>query len=272
MKWQGKIWTGIAGIFLCEFIRLPLGGLIGFIVGAMLGHYFLDAPNEKADDEEAFQAYRRRQGQFIYHLMALGAKLAKADGPINQLERDHVDRLMRQQFRLNDKGRGDAIRIWNQAKDSERSFAAYASAFNESFGKERYQVNDMMDLLFSIAAADGRLNPREEELLLRAAHTFRISRLQYDRIKQRFFNTAPPKQAAYNPLDPHYAILGANQADSMDTIKQKYRALAMRWHPDKVSASGASPDALRHAKEKFQQIKEAYEQVLLHKQNPYKKL
>ena len=129
-----------------------------------------------------------------------------------------------------------------------------------------------MDVLFSIAAADGRLNPKEEELLLRAAHTFRISRMQYDRIKQRFFHIPSPKQANYNPLDPHYAILGATPSESLDSIKQKYRTLAMRWHPDKVSASGASPDAMRHAKEKFQQIKEAYEQIMLHKQNPYKKL
>ncbi len=272
MKWQGKIWTGIAGIFIGDYIGLPLGGLTGFLLGTLLGHYFLDAPKEKADDEDAFRAYRQRQGHFIYHLMAMGAKLAKADGPINQLERDHVDRLMRQQFRLNDKGRADAIRIWNQAKESEYSFAHYAAAFNEAFGKERYQVNNMMDVLFSIAAADGRLHPREEELLLRAAHSFRISRLQYDRIKQRFYNTAPPKQAAYNPLDPHYAILGVSHADSIDTIKQKYRSLAMRWHPDKVLASGASPEAQRHAKEKFQQIKDAYDQVMLHKQNPYKKL
>jgi DnaJ-domain-containing protein 1 len=46
----------------------------------------------------------------------------------------------------------------------------------------------------------------------------------------------------------------------------------MRWHPDKVSATGASADTMRHAKEKFQKIKEAYEQIMLVKQNPYKKL
>lgn len=272
MQWRGKIWTGIAGIFIGDLIGLPLGGLTGFIAGALLGHYFLDAPDEKAADEEAFQAYRQRQGRFIFHVMALGAKLAKADGPINQLERDHMDRLMRQQFRLNDRGRTDAIRIWNQVKDSSEPFEQYVTAFNDAFGRERYQVNNMMDLLFSIAAADGRLNPREEELLLRAAHTFRISRMQYDRIKQRFFHAPPPKSATYNPLDPHYAILGAAYNDSIDTIKQKYRTLAMRWHPDKVAATGASPEAQRHANEKFQQIKDAYEQVMLHKQNPYKKL
>ena len=35
----------------------------------------------------------------------------------------------------------------------------------------------------------------------------------------------------------------------------------MKWHPDKVLAQGASTDAMRHAKEKFQQINEAWEQI-----------
>jgi DnaJ like chaperone protein len=62
-------------------------------------------------------------------------------------------------------------------------------------------------------------------------------------------------------MDPHYTILGAETTDSLDTIKKKYRALAMQWHPDKMAAKGASSEALRHAKEKFQQINEAYERI-----------
>jgi DnaJ like chaperone protein len=272
MQWRGKILTGIAGIFIGDLIGLPLGGLTGFIGGALIGHYFLDAPNERNDEESEYREYRQKQGRFIFYVMAMGAKLAKADGPVNKLERDHVGKLMHDPFRLNDKGRIGAIRIWNQAKESSETFERYAAAFNEVFGKDRNQLENMMEILFSIAAADGRLHPREEELLLRAAHTFRITRIQYDRIKQRFYNTAPPKQSPLSPLDPHYAILDAKPSDSLDTIKQKYRTLAMRWHPDKVSATGASADAMRHAKEKFQKIKEAYEQIMLVKQNPYKKL
>ena len=63
-------------------------------------------------------------------------------------------------------------------------------------------------------------------------------------------------------LDPHYAILGVQPGDSLDEIKKKYRSLAVQWHPDKMAAKGASPEALRHAKEKFQQINEAYERIV----------
>lgn len=36
----------------------------------------------------------------------------------------------------------------------------------------------------------------------------------------------------------------------------------MKWHPDKIAANGASPEVARHAKEKFQQINEAYEKIV----------
>lgn len=261
MQLRGKLWAGIAGIFIGDLIGLPFGGLTGFVVGSILGHYLLDAPADKEAAESAYKSYRQSQGRFIFHVMALGAKLAKADGPVNRNELNHMERLMRQHFRLNDRGRADAVRIWNQAKESGEPFDRYAQAFFDTFAKERYQINNMMDLLFSIAASDGGLNPKEEELLLRAAHIFRISRMQYDRIKMRFFNIPPPRQTVYSELDPHYAILGAKPGEPMESIKQKFRALALQWHPDKIMASGAPPEVLRHAKEKFQQINEAYERI-----------
>ena len=143
---------------------------------------------------------------------------------------------MRNQFRMNERGRAQAIKIWKNAKESEDSFDQYARAFYEGFGRDRHHILNMLDLLFATAAADGGLHPREEEMLLRAAGIFPVGRL-------------------------HYAILGAETTDSLEIIKKKYRALAMQWHPDKVAAKGVSSEALRHAKEKFQQINNAYEQI-----------
>ncbi|MBL7774808.1 MAG: DnaJ domain-containing protein, partial [Saprospiraceae bacterium] len=165
--------------------------------------------------------------------------------------------------RLPDQGRKEVIRIWNAAKDASTPFEQYARAFYQEFGRERHQVLNMMDLLFATAAADGRLQRQEEELLLRAAGLFHISRLQYDRIKYRYYQRpATEQQGRWSPLDPYYAILGAQPAESLDQIKKKFRKLAMQWHPDKLSAKGASSEALRHAKEKFQQINEAYEKIV----------
>ena len=266
MEIKGKILCGIAGIFLFDLLGLPFGGLIGFFVGSWLGHYFFDQPREKESSDSEFKAYQRRQGEFIFHVFRLCAKLAKSDGPINEREVKHMESLMRNQFRMNEHGRLQAVKIWKNAKESNDTFDQYARAFFEGFGRDRHHVLNMLDLLFATAAADGALHPREEEMLLRAAGIFQVGRLQYERVKSRFYHTrmggaGQRQQPRWNPLDPHYSILGAETTDSLDIIKKKYRALAMQWHPDKMAAKGVSAETIRHAKEKFQQINEAYEKI-----------
>ena len=241
---------------------IPFGGLIGFIVGSLAGHFLFDKPREKASENAEFKAYQRRQGEFLYYVFSMCAKIAKADGTVNRQEIAHMEFLMRNQFRMNDQGRAQAIKIWKQAKDSTDPFDHYARAFYRDFGRERHHVMNMMDLLFAVSAADGGLHPREEVILLRAAGIFHIGRLQYERLKSRYYQSRTGTQQRWTPLDPHYAILGAQPSDSLDVIKKKYRALAMKWHPDKFFANGSSTDAVRHAKEKFQQINEAYEKIV----------
>lgn len=260
MEVRGKILGGIAGMVVFDLLGFPLGGLWGFFVGSTLGHWFFDI-RSRTDAENEYREYRRRQGEFLYHVFSMCAKVAKADAPVNQNEVNLMERLIRQQFRLSDKGRQNAIRVWKEAKDSSTPFEQYARAFYRDFARERHSVLNMLDLLFATAASDGHLHPREEELLLRAAGIFHISRLQYDRIKYRYYQ-APKEQQRWSPLDPYYAILGAQPSEPLEAIKQKFRKLAMQWHPDKVTARGASSEALRHAKEKFQQINEAYEKIV----------
>jgi DnaJ like chaperone protein len=262
LELRGKVIFGLGCIFLFDLTGIPFGGLIGFVVGSLAGHYLWDKPREREAADAEFKNYQRKQGEFLFHVFALCAKMAKADGAINRQEIAHMEYLMRNQFRMNEKGRAQAIKIWKQAKDSIDPFDHYARAFYRDFGRERHHVMNMMDLLFAMSAADGGLHPREEVILMRAAGIFHIGRMQYERMKSRYYQSKAAPQQSWTPLDPHYAILGAQANDSLDVIKKKYRALAVKWHPDKIAASGASPEALRHAKEKFQQINEAYERIV----------
>jgi DnaJ like chaperone protein len=264
LQLKGKIIAGLSLYILGGLTGIPFGGIMGFILGVILGHYLLDEPQIKTE-RKAFKSFQKRNGQFVHHVFALCAKMAKADGKISQAEISLMEQMIRQQFRLSDNARQHAIKIWTDAKNSSRTFDDYAKAFYNDFHNERVRILDMMNLLFEIAAVDGRLHPREEELLLRAAGIFHIGRMQYDRIKGRFFQDPNSLAQKWTETDPHYAILGAEPHESLDVIKKKYRELAKKWHPDKMMASGASNEVVRHAKEKFQQINEAYEKVVASK-------
>ena len=56
-------------------------------------------------------------------------------------------------------------------------------------------------------------------------------------------------------VDPkgYYKILDINQNSDTDTIKQAYRKLALKWHPDR------NPNDYKEAEEKFKKISEAYD-------------
>ena len=57
----------------------------------------------------------------------------------------------------------------------------------------------------------------------------------------------------------HYKILGISAEATDDEIKKAYRKLAVLHHPDKVASE---PEAVqKSAKEQFQKIQQAYEQI-----------
>lgn len=263
LELKGKLLGGVAGLALFGVSGMPFGGPLGFVVGSLLGHYWLDKPKEDQESVRTeYQVFQQQQRRFLQHVFALCAKVAKADGAVNRQEINHMEQLMRQQFRLNEKGRAYAVKIWKQAKEAPESFVEFAEAFYQDFRQERHRVVDMLDLLFAMAAADGGLHPKEEYLLRQASGIFHISSLQYDNIKKRYYHLPPQHQQRWDALDPHYALLGAKPGEPLDVIKKKFRALAMQWHPDKLAGKGLSTEAMRHAKEKFQQINEAYERIL----------
>ena len=56
-----------------------------------------------------------------------------------------------------------------------------------------------------------------------------------------------------------YDVLGVSKSASPDELKSAYRKLAVKHHPDKFSQLGEEQQIA--AKNKFQKIQEAYEQV-----------
>ena len=60
-------------------------------------------------------------------------------------------------------------------------------------------------------------------------------------------------------IKDYYEILGVNKDASEAKIKTCYRDLAKKYHPDKVSYLGE--DFQQAAKDKFQKVNEAYEEI-----------
>ena len=242
MSWLGKILGGGLGALF--------GGPIGAILGATLGHQLYDAMR-KSD----LSALEHKQSVYFVATFSMLAKLAKADGLVSQHEIDIIDRMMRNNMQLTPVARDFAIRIFNEAKNSSQTFGDYAQQMADEFGRSSEILISMMELLFVVGHADGRIDPPEEALLREAAAVFGLA-ARYDEILRRVTG-----QGGQDDLEASYAILGATRNESLREVKKRYRKLAMEHHPDRVQAQGLAPELASLAEERFKEIQHAWDVV-----------
>ena len=107
----------------------------------------------------------------------------------------------------------------------------------------------LIQYLFGIAKADGHVSEKEESIISTIANYFRITKAEYEQIKSMF----------YKDVSNAYKVLGIDQSVTDEELKKAYRKMAVKHHPDKFNQSGE--EQLKAAKEKFQKIQEAYEQI-----------
>ncbi|MBV1878062.1 MAG: co-chaperone DjlA [Pseudomonadales bacterium] len=246
MSWMGKILGGGLGFVFA--------GPVGAVLGATLGHHALDAGASSGSG--VLSSLENKQSIYFAATFSMLAKLAKADGMITQHEIDVIDRVMRENLRLDERARNFAIAIFNAAKNDDQSFEDFAKQFYDEFGHSKEILISVVELLLLVAFADGQLHSNEEELILRAVKIFGLE-TQYQQMKGRFIQ-------APDDLEHCYGVLGAAQGDDFREIKKKYRKLAMEYHPDRIHAKGMPPELALAAEEKFKEIQHAYDQVEKH--------
>ena len=66
---------------------------------------------------------------------------------------------------------------------------------------------------------------------------------------------------SFNNIDRYYEILESSKNDSFEVIKKNYRRLIKEYHYDSIASKGLPEDMLQFAKEKTQELNEAYDAV-----------
>jgi len=184
-------------------------------------------------------------------VIALGAKMAKADGAVT---RDEVA-AFGEVFQV-PPGEEEHVRlVFDLARKSTAGFESYARQVGRLFADDRVVLEDLLGGLFHIALADGLVCSAEDDYLREVARHFGFDAADYTRI--RALHVGPQRDAAENP----YAILGVLPGTAPGAIRNAYHRLVRESHPDLVIAQGLPPECVALATARIARINAAYEQI-----------
>lgn len=193
----------------------------------------------------------RKQVGFSIAMIALSAKMARADGAVTQ---DEV-RAFHDLFEVPDAEMRNVQRVYNLAQADTAGFEAYASQLAQLCGsgdENCLLLEDILDGLFFIAEADGVVHDREVTYLKRVAEIFRIDEVHFHRVLAR--------HARQSGQDP-YAVLDLPASAGFDLVKKRYRTLVAENHPDRLIARGMPADFIAIATSRLAAINMAYEAI-----------
>jgi DnaJ like chaperone protein len=185
---------------------------------------------------------------FTIGVIALGAKMAKADGIVTGEEVT----AFKQVFRVPEGELAGVARVFNLAKQDVAGYDFYARQLARLFAQRPQVLEDVIDSLFHIAKADGAVHERELVFLDSVAQIFGFSERDFARIKAR--HMVPAK-------DDPYVILGIEPFASNEELRRHYHQLVRDHHPDRHIAAGVPPEMIEVATERLARINAAYEAI-----------
>jgi DnaJ like chaperone protein len=228
-----------------------LGGVIGFSFGgpfgALLGS-FLGGKISKLNSSKIIGNQQNSQEVFALSLIILSAKLSKADGHVSKEELIAV----KDKLQIPDSEIDQVAKIFNKAKDESTGYEPYAKQIAEIFRGNLNVLEEVINILFYIAEADGHVSSDEETMIANIAYIFGLSQKQYQSIKE--------SRKTSDKLNP-YIVLESQPTDDLKTIRKNYIKLSKEHHPDLLISKGVPVEVINESKNKMRSINAAWDQV-----------
>lgn len=193
---------------------------------------------------------------FTIAVLALGAKMAKADGTVT---RDEVT-AFRRIFTFPQGEEAHAAHVFNLARQDVAGFDVYARKIARLFNPEgrricaddHHVLVDILEALFQIALADGSYHAGEDAFLAHVAEEFGLDERCFHIVRSRLVEGAP--------RDP-YDVLGLPHTATKDEARKAWKALVRDTHPDVMQSRGVPPEAMKLAERRMQLINEAWREI-----------
>jgi len=268
----GKIVGAILGMLLLR------GSPWGLLIGLILGHiYDLSVtPRRRATSTAEAMEIGVRIFRATYEVMGY---VAKSDGRVSEAEIAAAREVM-SYMKLNGAQIHTAIQYFTRGKSPDYDLESTLRELAEVCSHRPDLLRHFLEIQVSAALQGVDMQGPARTAILKVADLLEISRLEVAhmeavlRIQREAFRARarnsggfgggaggqpPPRQGMQ--LSAAYQILEVDPNAADADVAKAYRRQLSKHHPDKLKANGMPDSMLEHAKQRTQQIIEAYELI-----------
>jgi DnaJ like chaperone protein len=270
MSITGKVIGALIGLLL---FRSAWGAIIGIV----LGHFYDQSVSARRRPSAAGASGMVEVGQrFFTATFEVMGHVAKADGRVSEAEVAAARKVMTE-LRLDGAQVHAAIQHFTRGKNAEFDLQDTMQELREACSDRPELIRVFLELQVRAALEGVDMQGPARVAVQRVAELLDVSRLELAhmeavlRIRREQFRAQganggqqragqPPPRGSMQ-LDAAYQILEVESKASNDDVAKAYRRQLSKHHPDKLKANGLPESMLEHAKQRTQQIIEAYDLV-----------
>jgi len=216
-----------------------LGWAVGGPIGAIMGYAIGSMSSSNGNYSQT------RGGDFGAAMLILFAAVMKADNELKKSELEFVKRFLVENFGTN--YTRERMELFKKILDQNIDITTVCNQI-----KTNMDINSKIQLihvLFGLSKSDNDIHISELKIITKISNLIGVKDLDFQSIKAMFIEDT--KSA--------YKILGLDSNADNSQIKDAYRKMAIKYHPDKVSHLG--DEFSKIAEEKFKSINDAYQKI-----------
>jgi DnaJ like chaperone protein len=273
MKWTGKLVGGVIGAAF---------GPLGIAIGALIGHQYdarADEPRRmrgdgrgygRSDTRESHSEYADVGGRFFAATFQVMGFVAKSDGRVSEADISAARAVM-EELKLDASQVQLAIDHFTRGKSPGFELDMTVLGLRRACADRPDLIRVFLELQLRVALEGSDLEGPPRAILQRCASLLGVSALELAhmeavlRIRRTTSGWGSANGRAVRParlqLEQAYEVLEVEASASDEEVAKAYRRQLSKHHPDKLMANGLPESMLEHAKQRTQQIIEAYDLV-----------